>query len=456
MSFEGLTCTHCLAQMHWNGTDKIIKCDFCGTEYAMHPREGVGRTVTGETKTGGQGAERPSGKPNGSEEKDETRLVTVGRGRVDYVVAKGEQGPHFSLFIPKGWNVRVDPLANVKRINMYSPAPFSVVLESPEGDALISINSDQIYQHQKANFMNQQMQFQTNIYDFKIYAEYKTAAEYLHFLNCCDSNIQDFELLNSASQPTSQPEKAFAARQQEILQRYRKLFRYVDSNWARNSYRVLNNNGRTYYRTMEVIVNRVTNGTPDEGAPQGFGRWFLNSFAAMQNPILWEVHRQVVLTATRERYTEALEYYKQVRDTFDETPKYREFEKVLQQYIVRSKMQTDQHIANVQAQMAQDNINHMNRTSAIINSTNDYTNDIMRQMREDNSASMDRVRNLQSESIRGVNTYHTNDGRVAEASINWDHVYQSNVNPDNFMFTSGTSFEPGVDFDELNRTNGDY
>ena len=451
-AYEGLVCTHCCAQMHWNGTDKIIKCEFCGTEYAMHPREGVGRTVTGDSR--GEGGVKTSSSENANAGKDGPKLVNVGRGRIDYVVAKGEQGPHFSLFIPKGWNVRVDPLADAKRVNMYSPAPYSVVLEAPEKDALISIDSDQIYQHQNASFTGQK--FQTNMYDYRIYGEYMPAADYLNFIMSCDSNTQRFELLNSASQPSAQPDKVFAEKQKEILQRYKQMFSYVDSNWARNSYRVLNNNGNTYYRTMEVIINRATNGTIDDGNNRGFGKWLFQSFTAMQNPILWEVHRQVVLTASRDRYSEALEYYKQVRDTFEETPQYREFEKVLHQFIVQSKMQTDQHIANVQAQMAQDRLDHMNRTSAIINSTNDYTNDIMRQMREDNSASMDRVRNLQSESIRGVNTFHTNDGRVAEASINWDHVYQSNVNPDNFMFTSGISFEPGVDFDELKRTNGDY
>ena len=452
-AFEGLTCTHCCAQMHWNGTDKIIKCEFCGTEYTMHPKEApdsrntVGRTISGES------AAQKSRSDN-----DGKRIVDVGRGRIDYVIIKDEKssGPHFSLFIPKGWHVKIDLLVNAKRINVMSPAPVSVVLEAPEGDALISINSDYAYQHMKESYMNQHMQFQSNISDYRVHASYMNAARYLEFLMSCDQNIQRYELLSSASQPASQPDAAFAKRQKEIMVRYHKTFRYADTNWARNSYRVLNVNGNEYFRTMEVIVNRVSNGPLDEDTSPGFGQWFLQNLTRMQNPILWETHRQVVLTASRERYSEALEYYKQVRDTFNETPQYRAFEQFLQKFIMQSMAQTQQHIANVQAQMAQDNLNHINRCSDIIRGTNEYTTNVMHQMQSDTSASMDRVRNLQSESIRGVNTYYTNDGRVGEASINWDHVYQSNVNPDSFLFTRDTTFEPGVDFDELNRTNGDY
>ncbi len=73
----------------------------------------------------------------------------------------------------------------------------------------------------------------------------------------------------------------------------------------------------------------------------------------------------------------------------------------------------------------------------------------------DNAASHNRVANLNSEMIRGVNTYYGSDG-VVEASTMYDHVYQYNQNPDIYAAQVGHYFTPGVDFTELKKTNGDY
>ena len=86
----------------------------------------------------------------------------------------------------------------------------------------------------------------------------------------------------------------------------------------------------------------------------------------------------------------------------------------------------------------------------------------MREMNANAAATHQRVANLHSESIRGVNTYYTNgqggygSPEVVEAGVNWDHVYQSNVNPDVFAASENIWLEPGVDFEELRRTNGNY
>ena len=73
-----------------------------------------------------------------------------------------------------------------------------------------------------------------------------------------------------------------------------------------------------------------------------------------------------------------------------------------------------------------------------------------------NVSTQDRIRNGWSEVIKETNTYYGNDGKVYEASTAYDHVYQGNQDQDSFIGTSGTAWEPGVDFDGLNRTNGNY
>ena len=78
-----------------------------------------------------------------------------------------------------------------------------------------------------------------------------------------------------------------------------------------------------------------------------------------------------------------------------------------------------------------------------------------------NAQSSQRIANLQSEAIQGVNTYHTNyggygDPEVVKADVRWDHVYQNSQHPDVFAANEGAPLEFGVDFEELKKTNGDY
>ena len=98
----------------------------------------------------------------------------------------------------------------------------------------------------------------------------------------------------------------------------------------------------------------------------------------------------------------------------------------------------------------------MDRSSKIIADTQAYTSNIQHQMISDNAASHNRVANMQSEMIRDVNVYNTNTGGFVEASTSYDHVYQNRQNPDVFAAHQGDSFEFGVDFEELTRSNGDY
>ncbi len=86
----------------------------------------------------------------------------------------------------------------------------------------------------------------------------------------------------------------------------------------------------------------------------------------------------------------------------------------------------------------------------------------MHEMMDSTARTHDRVANLHSESIQGVNTYFTNyggygDPDVVKADVRWDHVYQNTQNPDIYAAREGDApLEYGVDFEELKRTKGDY
>jgi len=45
---------------------------------------------------------------------------------------------------------------------------------------------------------------------------------------------------------------------------------------------------------------------------------------------------------------------------------------------------------------------------------------------------------------------------IVEASVKWDHVYQSTRDPDIFAATERIWLEPGTDFEELRKSNGNY
>ena len=86
---------------------------------------------------------------------------------------------------------------------------------------------------------------------------------------------------------------------------------------------------------------------------------------------------------------------------------------------------------------------------------------VMHQMNANTAATHQRVANLHSESIRGVNTYYTAQSGagipdVVEADVRWDNVYQSTVDPSIFVASESYWLEPGVDFEPLIRTNGQY
>lgn len=63
-------------------------------------------------------------------------------------------------------------------------------------------------------------------------------------------------------------------------------------------------------------------------------------------------------------------------------------------------------------------------------------------------SSSDRISRLQSEAIRGVNTYMREDGSTVEVSVDYDHVY-SNKSGDTLVTNS--SFEPGGNWEATRR-----
>lgn len=63
-------------------------------------------------------------------------------------------------------------------------------------------------------------------------------------------------------------------------------------------------------------------------------------------------------------------------------------------------------------------------------------------------SSSDRISRLQSEAIRGVNTYTREDGSEVEVSVDYDHAYSNGLND---TLATNSSFAPGGNWTEMNR-----
>ena len=95
-------------------------------------------------------------------------------------------------------------------------------------------------------------------------------------------------------------------------------------------------------------------------------------------------------------------------------------------------------------QRTQNAINASQRVSRTLSDTSD----IVMQAYEQRSAAMDNVSRMQSEAVRGVNSYTSNDGSTYEASVRYDHVYQRGSD---YAGSVGGEADLGPDWTELKR-----
>lgn len=63
-------------------------------------------------------------------------------------------------------------------------------------------------------------------------------------------------------------------------------------------------------------------------------------------------------------------------------------------------------------------------------------------------SSSDRISRMQSEAIRGVNTYVREDGTQVEVSVDYDHAYSNNLGD---TLATNSNFEPGGNWQSMNR-----
>ena len=434
---RSLDCTHCGSTLHWDGASEIVRCEYCGTEYRMHPREkDAGR------ETPGLGRGTAAGVPFG------------------FVEGMDYQGKMpIESYIPAGWKAQCLPIS-LEYYGDYAdnPLPIEAGFISPDQSVRVFFRSRNAYTDRRlspiAVPMNQPIDFLgTNMRTGQPFS----VEEYVRFL--LERDVRPAEVRSVRTEEADAEERE---RWEKIRENYLSQgFTSVDVSWCREITGFLDSEGKEKTAVIESRLVDLRRGMKQPFNPGGFFGGIMNRAASGFEEHFWETQYEMLMVCDSSRFPEAYEEFMKINFSIRFRPVYEELKKNLMQFIQSEIMRAQQSISGAQMQMQRDRMASWDRMQGIINDTNQYTSGVMHQMMADNAASHDRMANLNSEMIREVNTYHTAQpgfGRpdVVEASTSWDHVYQSNSDPDVFAAAQGGFLEPGVDFEELKRTDGSY
>lgn len=460
---QSLICKQCNSTLCWDGVSEVVRCDYCGTMYRMHPRSA---------------AEPERGVRTGS---GTVAPIETSRGAyAGYALVKS--------FIPDGWAVETN--APEAESNLMAPLTVQVQYAAPGGDAAILFTGMRAYAHLDYTPQTAARQGQLQHPDMLIALAHRDAAA------ICDgvaAESQGFQSAQPVSE-TKEPDERVTDCYNRTIQEYAQAGTLnPGGSWARRVYRGTDPSGRTLLKQVEALVTYAFLPVP----PQEMQMWqmlqqsrmrtmglmssmrggigllggLMNAAnmaqsGAMQPPqpkMRWTVNYVLETTATEDAFPQAQQWHTQIRDSFELLPLMQRETERLRQIILAQARQEQSVIDNAYGQMARDQMASWDRRQAIIQDASDHGTNIMRQMQADTARTNETVANLRSEAIRGVNTFYArpfgvgSDPRVVEADVRWDHVYQNTQHPDRFAAHEGDApLEFGVDYEELKNTGGRY
>ena len=438
---QKMTCQQCQASLNWDGVSEIVRCEYCGTQYRMHPRNG-----------GGQG-------------------VTVGEGVVSPIrTSQGRYAGHalVKCFVPKGWTVRTN--APEQQANLLCPLTVQVEITSPHGDAVITFSGTQAYQHLDNIPQNAMQQGQLIHPDRMLALCYRDASTLCDMVLQGNPSLRECKLRTVSDQPDAWPRQLM---EREVQQYAQAGTLNPGGTWARKQASVLDSENTPWVKQVEALVlHAYLPVSPQEQQlyqmvqqtqARTFGlRNILQQVQPPQPKLRWTIQYMLEVSAREEHLREALDVALKMRDSMEVLPVMeREIGRLREQLMLQAQ-QESAAVNDAMAQMNRDQMASWDRRQQILRDASDYGSNVMHQMWDSNAATHDRVNNLWSETIREVNTYHTaapgfGVPEVVEASTQWDHVYQNTQHPDWFAASTGEApLEFGVDFEELKPTDGNY
>ena len=419
-----LKCTQCGAALHWDGRGDVVTCEYCGAEYLMHP----------------QGEQFRRGNEN----------PYRGKGRVQGIpiLPGGDWSGLCPIesYVPENWTIQARQAPDdFYGDHANNPYVVQADYESPKHDAHILFRGTNLYTDRKLSRV-------PLLKGIDVLGSYLRVASPFSAEQYCDYLVQR-DLCPAAVQRlrVEQADRAELERQQSIRQAYQSQgFQQVNSEWKRVIYAIQDSSGKQKIVSAETRLNDVRRGMAQGGGL--FGRYLGQMLSADEH--YWETQYEFLVIADREIYESILPTAQKINESIQTTRDLEQIRQYLLQYLQGLKNQTA--MAMHQQEMAS-----WDRKQGIINDTQQYTMNVMHEMNANTAATHQRVANLHSESIRGVNTYYTarqdyGVPEVVEAGVNWDHVYQNTNQPDIFAAAENVWLQPGVDYEELRRTNGGY
>ena len=494
---EQLRCRACGAPVSWDGCSELAVCPYCGTKYHMRPagqgssgvlRDGTGRGAVADIPFIGQGAEGAcfvrSYVPSG------------------WRVQCGHSAPGFG-----------DPARDGAHITATMAAPGDkafIILRSGQTVRHVEPSILNGNGKRRLNLMGA-----TVVGGGGLEGTARTASEYDDEMIPAVFPGAQLQLLKEEA--ADEEEQRL---EQQVVSMYTNQGAKASADWKRRYYLIQLPDGRRMNAAAETrIVNceppspmsrlsKAASGLFGSRQPSGMFRnpaagafgnrnglaEMLKSGAEglsgaigkgierMQNaltPRFWEVQYELLFLADEDCAEADFPEFLKVRKTFQFLPAFEQFKARERQAVLQAQQQmmadraasqqrmmntmreTQSYIHDVQSDMMASSAASHDRTAAqwsdyMRNSGPDAYQGGMSMAGSGGADSMDRVRNLWSETIKETNTYYGNDGKVYEASTAYDHVYQGNQDPDSFVGTEGTSWDPGTDYDELKRTDGNY
>jgi hypothetical protein len=461
---QSLICKQCNSTLRWDGVSEVVRCDYCGTMYRMHPRTSAGPERGVRT---GAGTVSP--------------IETSRGGYAGYALARS--------YIPEGW--RVETNAPETESNLLVPLTMQVQYAAPDDSAAILYTGTRAYAHLEMTPQTAAQQGRLQLPERKITLAYRDAAA------ICDGVVSGSRGFTGAQlvSETKEPDEKVLATYNKTMQEYAQANTLnPGGSWTRRVYRGTDNEGRTVFKQVEALVtyaflpvspqemqlwqmlqqSRMRTmglmGSMRGGAGLLGGLMSAANMAAsgtMQPPqpkMHWTAHYVLETAAAEAAFRQAQGFSVQIRDSFEALPLMQRETERLRQSIMAQARQDQNTIDNAYSQMARDRMASWDRRRAIMQDASDYGTQVMREMQANTARTNETVANLHSEAIRGVNTYYAaqpfgsySAPPVVEADVRWDHVYQNTQHPDWFAAREGDApLEFGVDYEELKNTGGHY
>ena len=391
-----LKCQECGAILHWNGIDKIVKCEFCGSEYVMNPQNTQNSNI---------------------------QKIKISQGDAVGMCP-------IESYVPDGWQA----YASQAPIDFYgdhlsNPYVPQVIYNSPDGSYIIYRGTN-IYTDKKLSRV-------PLMHGIDVLGTYMRVGTPFSAEQYCDYLFaRDINAIRHKKYKIENADEKELERQNTIAQNYyQNGFNQITSDWKRIYYLAIDSNQQEKVISIETRIND----TRKQG--QGiFGK-------LVNNEHYWETQYEFIVVANKNNVNKIMGEAQKINLSINPTEDLEKIKQALIQHIQQLINQTNMVIQ-------QQNMESWDRRSKIIQDTHNHAMNVMHEMNANTSMTHQRVANLQSEAIRGVNTYMSPE-RIVEANVKYDHMYQSTQDSDVYVASDGW-LKPNVDFVEIKKTNGNH